>query len=97
MAQRKSFEEKWIATANDADWLKVIEEQLKYNGRVSNSMRRRFLKEVKSNPNNLKLARAKFGENGVYRASARDVERFVNQEIFTGKIVSKGGESKNAR
>lgn len=75
----------------DREFIDLQKELLRYNGKVSNSMARRFIKEIASNPNNLKLAKAKFGENGVYRASARDVERFVNQEIFTGKTVDKGG------
>ena len=73
----------------DREFIDLQKELLKYNGKVSNSMARRFIKEIASNPNSLKLARAQFGEKGVYRASARDVERFVNVDIHYAQELLK--------
>ena len=75
----------------DREFIDLQKELLKYNGKVSNSMARRFIKEIASNQNTLKLARAHFGENGVYRASAKDIDNFIRQHYYYEKTVDKGG------
>lgn len=68
----------------DKQWLKLGNELLIYGGNVSNNTRRNFISLLRNNPTALTQARALFGERGLYYATERDINNFVNN-IYFGK------------
>ncbi len=73
------------------EWVKFIQKDLlPYNGKVSEIAKKIFIKQLKKNDNLVSQARALFGDRGVYYASSRDINRFINESFKLGEISQKG-------
>lgn len=71
----------------DSEFINLANDLLRYNGKVNNTMRQQFIKRLRNTPGAVEMARALFGDRGVYNANMKDIGQFVND---TTKITSKG-------
>lgn len=72
---------------NDTEWLKIVNEKLKYSPFSNDASKRLFLRTIKKSPKALREAHAFFGlVDNVYRASSDTLSSFVYMHYGTGSL-----------
>ena len=71
----------------DSEFINLANDLLRYNGKVNNIMRQQFIRRLRNTPGAVEMARALFGDRGVYNANMKDIGQFVSDTV---KITSKG-------
>lgn len=64
------------------EWIVLANELMLYSGKVSTSTRKSFIKLVRQSNRALQQAMAIFGDSGIYEATERDINNFINLSIF---------------
>lgn len=70
----------------NSEYVKLCEELLRYNPNVSRGTSYAFKKRLKKSPMAVEQAKALFGERGVYKASEKDLSRFVADTVTSRPI-----------
>ncbi len=61
----------------DNQWINLANNLMRYSGKVDNSIRKRFMKRVKSDSKTLQQAISLFGNSGIYDATEFDIVAFL--------------------
>lgn len=70
----------------NSEYIKLCEELLRYNPHASKGTRMMFIKRLKQSPTAVEQAKALFGERGTYKASEKDLGRFVADTVTSRPI-----------
>ena len=70
----------------NSEYIKLCEELLRYNPNVSKGTRWVFIRRLKKAPYAVEQAKALFGDRGVYKASEKDLGRFVADTVTSRPI-----------
>ena len=70
----------------NSEYVKLCEELLRYNPNLSRGTRSAFIKRLKQSPTAVEQAKALFGERGTYKASEKDLGRFVADTVTSRPI-----------
>lgn len=70
----------------NSEYVKLCGTLLRYNPYVSKGTRMMLIRRLKKTPYAIEQAKALFGERGVYRASEKDLNRFLRDSATSRPI-----------